>query len=632
VAAAVVAAKVAADAGGPKALLTAAQIAAIGVVGFLAADPVRRVWVDGPRALIVGLALLLVPTVYGEVGGDGVQAFVVVRSALLDHDLDLANDYRGLGAKTVATEAGEATSHLPVGLALFWAAPFAAAHVATAIAAALGASASADGFSAPYRSAVTAATYVYGVLALLLLEAELRRRHGRVPATIAVLAIWLATPLHFYMTANPAMAHGTSVFAATAFVVAWLAVRANAAATPRAWALVGLLGGLMALVRLQDAVLLALPAVDLALRRPRGWRRGLVPYAATAAALGVVQLVVWLRLYGPGFLGTVFAVNLVGGTTPRVFEVLFSPRHGLFYWTPLDVLCVLGWLLLARRERLLALLTFGGFAAAVLVNASIRDWWGAEAFGQRRLLGLTPFFALGLGETLGSLGRRLLTAVAGGLAALALWTVSFEGVYNSGAAAPRDQAITYDRLAAAQADALIRRLVALHGRIPAAAWVAAYDALRGAWIDEGTRSLGGRIDLGAEPSELPFLVGRGWYDPETESGVTLRRSRGRGSWLRLPVREAAPYEAEVRVRPEVPGIPVRLTFEVNREPVGTADLAPGWAEYAFSIPARVLRPGLNDVGLVYSTTPREARPEYGGRNAAVAVDWIVLRRKPFGGP
>jgi hypothetical protein len=51
---------------------------------------------------------------------------------------------------------------------------------------------------------------------------------------------------------------------------------------------------------------------------------------------------------------------------------------------------------------------------------------------------------------------------------------------------------------------------------------------------------------------------------------------------------------------------------------------PGWAEYAFAIPADRLRPGLNDIGLAYSATPREARPGEAGRNAAVAVDWLTL--------
>jgi hypothetical protein len=80
----------------------------------------------------------------------------------------------------------------------------------------------------------------------------------------------------------------------------------------------------------------------------------------------------------------------------------------------------------------------------------------------------------------------------------------------------------------------------------------------------------------------------------------------------------------VRLRPELPDVPLRITFEMNREPVGIADVGPGWSEYRFQMPSRVLRRGLNDLGLIYSTTPRQARPEVPARNAAVAVDWIEL--------
>src|SRR6185503_20010803 len=169
--------------------------------------------------------------------------------------------------------------------------------------------------------------------------------------------------------------------------------------------------------------LLALPVVDLLWRRPPRLVARLAPYLSAAAVLGLVQLAVWLRLYGGNFLATVFAVNLVGGTRPEVAGVLFSPRPGLFYWTPLYAACVLGGGFLARRDRWLAVLFALGFAASVLVNSSLQDWWSAEAFGQRRLLGLTPLFALGLGEVLAVVSPGLRAVAAGGLALLALWNV-----------------------------------------------------------------------------------------------------------------------------------------------------------------------------------------------------------------
>src|SRR5262249_4064770 len=176
-------------------------------------------------------------------------------------------------------------------------------------------------------------------------------------------------------------------------------------------------------------------------------------------------------------------------------------RHGLFYWTPLYVVCVLGWIAWARRDRALAVLFLAGFAAAVLVNASIQDWWGAEAFGQRRLLGLTALFGLGLGEALAALPGGARRLAVGAIALLALWTLSFEGIYNSGVVAARDQAITYDVLAAAQADSVKRKVVRLYGHVPARAWRLAYEATGGAWVGPGPGALRG-LGRGAQPPAL----------------------------------------------------------------------------------------------------------------------------------
>src|SRR5262249_60177847 len=106
---------------------------------------------------------------------------------------------------------------------------------------------------------------------------------------------------------------------------------------------------------------------------------------------------------------------------------------------------------------------------------------------------------------------------------------------NSGVVAPRDQAIPYGQLAVAQAGSFRREVVGLYGRLPDRLWRLAYGAAGGTWVGAGPRALT-RLDLGAEPTEMPFLVGRGWYDAQGEGNVTLRRARGPGARLRRPPR------------------------------------------------------------------------------------------------
>jgi len=101
------------------------------------------------------------------------------------------------------------------------------------------------------------------------------------------------------------------------------------------------------------------------------------------------------------------------------------------------------------------------------------------------LLGLTPLFALGLGEVLAFARRHPLLPAAGVLALLVLWNQGLAYIYNSELVAPRNQAVNLEQLAAAQVDVLYRGL--LETRLPAPLWTLAYDNLKGVWLDEGAR-------------------------------------------------------------------------------------------------------------------------------------------------
>lgn len=619
------AAKVAVDSGAPPALLTVVLVlaAAAAVAAVLNGGPPAR-WLDGGRLLLVLVGLAQLPGVYARLGGDGFEYYVLARSAVFDRDLDLANDFAGLGARPVVSPRGEVTSRVPIGVSLMWLPPLLLVHAAVGLASLLGASLRADGFSAPYQSAVTTATYLYSLLGLAILEGVLRRFYGAAIAVLVTLAIWWATPLFFYAIANPSVSHGVSAFLATLFVAAWLRFRTSD--RPADWALVGAAGSLLSLVRIQDAVLLLLPLLDLAWRRRASALRLAAAFAAAPAAGALLQALVWARLWGGREFVSLLA-HQGPGFTPHLawLELLLSPRHGLFSWNPLYLAACAGWLLWLRRDARLAAYFVLAFALAVAVNASMGDWWGSEAFGQRRLLGLTPLFALGLGEVLAFVRRHPLVPVAGILAVLVLWNQGLAYIYNSELVAPRKEALNLEQLAPAQVDVLYRGLLETR-LVPEPLWVIAYDNLKGVWLDEGPRSLRGTIDLGSEPAVLPLVVGHNWYPPQAEGETTYRRSKGRRSWLRVPIRTVGDFEGVLRLRAEQPDLPVTVAVEINGVGVGETTAPPAWGEYAFAVPASALHPGLNDLALVYSASPRQDLPGYRGKDAAVAVDWVRLRR------
>ncbi len=413
-------------------------------------------WLDRhPRLLLVGLFVLCLaafaatiplPHADGQlVGSDGVYYYAYLPSLVLDRDLDLANQYaRLLPADAVARMQPTATGLVPnayaLGPALLWLPFFLLGHGAALLLRAAGAPLATDGTGYIYQAPAMAGSIVYGSAGLFLVYRAGRRYFAAGTSAWTAALLCLATNLVYYLIAEPSMSHALSFFAVAVFFERWLAWRP--APTPGRWALLGLAGGLVALVRLPDATYLALPLLDaLAAAAPQGraaLRRllpGVAAFGLAALAAFAPQMAAWQGLYGSplrsGYLYT-------SGPTfywlqPHLAEVLFSPLHGLFTWHPLYLLAALGLICLARRDRRLALLVVLGLAMQVYVVGAWRDWGQGDAFGGRMFVASLPGLALGLGALLEwATAQGALPAAGVASTVLVFWNALFLIQYRLG--------------------------------------------------------------------------------------------------------------------------------------------------------------------------------------------------------
>jgi hypothetical protein len=93
--------------------------------------------------------------------------------------------------------------------------------------------------------------------------------------------------------------------------------------------------------------------------------------------------------------------------SPHFFEVLFSPQHGLFLWSPILLLFIVGGWLLFRRDRETALVLALGFLSQVYISGAVDSWTQAGAFGSRRFIATTILFAAWGGILLFVLAQRI---------------------------------------------------------------------------------------------------------------------------------------------------------------------------------------------------------------------------------
>jgi len=362
--------------------------------------------------LAVAFALLLRPSIRGH---DGVLNYVYLRSLLVDGDLHFSNEYRHyltLQAEWFNNEElpSDPVTDMPinlygVGSSMMWTPWVAVAHVATAAAARGGWEVAADGYSRPYEWAVGLGSCFYATLGLWLLFRLCARLVGRRSAFSSVLAAWLASPLVFYMYLHPSMSHANSFLCAALLLHTYLAGDGV-----RRWLALGAIAGLLVAVRFQDTVLLGgFAAAELwrwreRVREDAGWAflRSRVGRYLGAGLMAIMafspQLAAWSILQGSAFSGPRAylmqgRIDLLG---PRhLVEVLFSSRHGLFFWHPLLLAGVVGFCLLRRRPRV-AMLALVAFAMQWWVVSSWSIWWGGASFGHRMFISTLPFLAIGL--------------------------------------------------------------------------------------------------------------------------------------------------------------------------------------------------------------------------------------------
>jgi hypothetical protein len=372
---------------------------------------------------------------------DEIQYFSYLRSLWFDRDVSFENEYRYFYDRGIATsdgfhetflerqtETGRRINFATMGCAMLWAPFYAVGDVVARVT-----GAPADGFSRPYVAAVAYGSAVYGFAALVIaiLSAGRLGLDGFVPA----IAIWLGTPLLFYMYVAPLFAHAGSAFAVALFIYVWLRVRER-------WTLRGTIGlaaaaALMAMVREQDAFFAAGVVLDFGL-----WAadRGLVRTLREKAAAIVAGAAVFAVVYAPqaaaylalnGHVGPHSSVGRkMNWASPHALQVLFSPEHGFFFWTPLALIAIAGLVVLLRRTRLgLSLLLM--VLLQVYVSGSVESWTVAGGFGQRRFVALTAALVIGYAALRAAAARRrwILTAVT--LLAV-YWNLALSAEFGTG--------------------------------------------------------------------------------------------------------------------------------------------------------------------------------------------------------
>ena len=368
-----------------------------------------------------------------RIEGDGVFYYSWLHSAFFDQDIDFINQYQHFAEydfysrkfieENKITPAGKMPNAYAFGAAIMWLPFFTAAHMFSLVLQNVNFEMfRADGYSFFYIFSINLSGWVYGLLSVLIIYRTLRLifcdRQEKFRALTAIFAIWLATPWIYYQFFEPFMSHMASLFLVSSFIYilisSWNNEAENAQRIVRQnfevnsvvnyirknW-LLSIVIFLMISIRWQNAIFIFACIPFLSAKRQtiafdvvKSVAQKVFPIILPIIAWLTVQSLVWNYLYGKYILvpqGYRFVQLKFDG-----FYTLFSSDRGLLLWSPILIFAILGIFYLFKKSKGLALALILAFAGQWVINSSLNDIGGGDAFGARRFIELFPFLSISL--------------------------------------------------------------------------------------------------------------------------------------------------------------------------------------------------------------------------------------------
>jgi hypothetical protein len=393
---------------------------------------------------------------------DGLGYYAWLRSLLIDGDWLFDNEFDQFNVTGSyvphpknLSPIGRRRNQWSVGPACVWAVTVVPGHFALRWFEPAGIKWRADGYSMPYQFLVGFTTLFCSLAGLVCLYAICRHWAKPVVAALVAGALTLGTTIIYYSALEGSMSHAIGAAAATVTIWYWL--RDFGSLRPGRWILLGILVGVTALMRWQMATLAILLVGEavwrVAVRRHLGAPvtisriLGLLSLSGTAAVLAFFpQLIAWKVVYGSWLASPIPTSH--NWLRPSFWQVLFCQDRSFFYWTPVTLVALLGYLAVFLRPTnsqprfhsaqgshdIRIWLILAAFALQVYVMASL---WGncvsiGSGYGFRHLTECIVLLAPGLALLIERTPGRLSGWLVLGVCTLAMWNLMLICLYRHG--------------------------------------------------------------------------------------------------------------------------------------------------------------------------------------------------------
>ena len=248
----------------------------------------------------------------------------------------------------------------------------------------------ANGFSKIYAYGLYFAGIIYVYLGLFFLFHFLKRHVSETISIIAVIIVFACTNLFYYSIDAPGMSHVYSFFVFSLIIYL----------TPKFIERTSAFTSILYIALLMLAILIRptnlfigifpfvynlnsfneFPTRIKQLIKPR--KDYLIAFLA-AFAIAIPQLLYWKSISGNILNDAYKNETFSNWNSPKILEVWFSTNNGLFTYTPIVILFLIGIYELQKRHKALAIAILLTFLALSYIFASWWNWWFGCSFGAR---------------------------------------------------------------------------------------------------------------------------------------------------------------------------------------------------------------------------------------------------------
>ncbi len=290
-----------------------------------------------------------------------------------------------------------------------------------------------DGFTLYYQHAAGLAGVFWTIAGLLVLRQLLQRHVSDRIAAATLTLVLFGTNLYHYATYDSSYSHVYSFFLLASLLylteVWWERPSISRSI------LLGLTAGMIVLTRHTNVLFLAIvPLYGVASgadarERARDLGRRWRPLAAAAGAAAITiapQLSIYYAATGHWLVSSYGELSFTF-LTPHLLGVLFSVQKGVFFWSPVLLAAVAGFVMRRTITRPYALAALVVMLADVYLIASWWDWQFGASYGHRGFVDTLPLLALGLAGFLEWCAEvPIRTSIAATVAAAAVFLSTFQ--------------------------------------------------------------------------------------------------------------------------------------------------------------------------------------------------------------